>query len=105
MVDEVEFMTRSQLKAKVRELRAKNSQAKDLIEEWVSQQGHNQCWYYPDLYRKLAALLEIKGADPNLPPLSEFKEGCIKYQHEIYGLGQNLCLPDPDLMDQILEAE
>lgn len=56
-----------------------------LIQEWVDQQGHNRCWYYPDLFNKLAALHQVKPkVPPSLPPLVEFKEGCTRFQSEEY---------------------
>lgn len=53
------------------------------MQEWVDKQGHDRCWYYPDLFRKLC---EIYGIDANqnpaLPSLGEFKKGCETYQQE-----------------------
>lgn len=62
-------------------------QAKAIIQDWVDQQGHNRCWYYPELFRQLVDLFEIEATkEPKLPPLEEFKEGCCKYQKEEFGL-------------------
>jgi len=59
--------------------------AKQVIQEWVDQQGHDRCWYYPDLFRKLADIFEVEASkQPNLPPLEEFKKGCERYQEEEY---------------------
>lgn len=58
---------------------------KEAIQEWMNQQGHNRCWYYPDIFKKLASLHSLEQTTPsNLPPLEEFKEGCTKYQSEEY---------------------
>ena len=63
----------------------KISQARKTIEEWIDKQSHDRCWYYPDLFNKLAELFEIKPTkSPSLPPLEEFKVGCEKYQEEEY---------------------
>lgn len=62
-------------------------QAKKIIQEWVDQQGHDRCWYYPDLFNQLVDLFEIKATkEPKLPPLEEFKEGCCRYQKEEFGI-------------------
>ena len=63
----------------------KYHEAQHLIQEWVNKQGHDRCWYYPDLFRKLADTFQVKlSQEPSLPPLEEFKKGCEKYQQEEY---------------------
>ena len=65
---------------------AKIKQARIILQEWVDKQGHERCWYYPDLFKKLADVLEVKTTKaPSLPPIAEFKKGCEKYQEEEYG--------------------
>ena len=65
----------------------KLDEVKKVIQEWVDKQGHDRCWYYPDLFRKLAEILEIiPSREPSLPPLEEFKNGCERYQEEEYNL-------------------
>jgi len=57
--------------------------ARNVIQEWVDKQGHNRCWYYPDLFNRLVEVYDIKlKKDPSLPPLDEFKKGCERYQKE-----------------------
>lgn len=55
------------------------------IEAWASKQSHDRCWYYPDIFRRIA---EAVGADVNhpqgLPPRREFEKGCAMYQEEEY---------------------
>lgn len=29
---------------------------KKIIQEWLDKQGHDRCWYYPDLFMKLAVI-------------------------------------------------
>ena len=61
--------------------------AQEIVKEWVDQQGHDRCWYYPDLFRKLQRVLNVYPTrEPFLPPLEEFKHGCEHYQQEEYGL-------------------
>lgn len=61
-------------------------QSKAILQEWVDQQGHERCWYYPDLFVRLAELLGVRATKkPNLPPRAEFEEGCRRYQEKEYG--------------------
>ncbi len=62
--------------------------AKAIIQEWIAKQGHNRCWYYPDLFRQLADLFGIECPDPGLPPEEEFKKGCDQYRQEEYSKKQ-----------------
>jgi len=58
---------------------------REVVQEWLDQQGHNRCWYYPELFNKLANLLNLTSKiDPTLPPRHEFEEGCRKFQNEEY---------------------
>lgn len=59
--------------------------AKVIIKEWINKQGHDRCWYYPDLFNELISIFQIKSnKNPCLPPLMEFKNGCERYQKEEY---------------------
>ncbi|QQG40066.1 MAG: hypothetical protein HYS81_01500 [Candidatus Aenigmatarchaeota archaeon] len=59
--------------------------AKRIIQEWTDKQGHERCWYYPDLFNRLAVLFSVKPTkNPSLPTLEEFREGCRRYQQEEY---------------------
>jgi hypothetical protein len=65
----------------------KLEEARRVLQQWVDKQGHERCWYYPDLFRELAEILEVEPSkEPALPPLAEFKRGCEKYQKEEFGL-------------------
>lgn len=56
-----------------------------ILQEWIDKQSHERCWYYPDLFNKIAQTLDIKPTkNPSLPPINEFKKGCEKYQKEEY---------------------
>ena len=64
-----------------------NHEAKKVFREWIDQQGHDRCWYYPDLFNRLVKIYELAPTKtPSLPPLKEFEEGCRKYQIEEYTL-------------------
>ena len=63
----------------------KIEETRTIIQEWLDKQGHERCWYYPDLFNKLAKVLEIKPTkNPSLPLKEEFKKGCERYQEEEY---------------------
>lgn len=50
--------------------------AKQAIQEWVDKQGHERCWFYPELFERLAAIFGVTQSVPSmLPPLEEFKFG------------------------------
>lgn len=68
-----------------RTLEEKVQKARAVLQEWAGKQGHDRCWYYPDLFIELAKILEVPlSIDPSLPPLEEFKKGCERYQQEEY---------------------
>ena len=71
----------------ITKLAVRDSQVRRIIQTWLDKQGHDRCWYYPDLFRELAAALDLKSTvPPKLPTLEEFREGCRWYQSEEYGL-------------------
>ena len=58
---------------------------REILSDWVNKQGHERCWYYPDLFKQLAEVLDVKiSKEPRLPPIEEFEEGCRRYQMEEY---------------------
>lgn len=86
---DIEFMERSQLKTEIINLRQKIGDVSAVIQSWVDKQGHDRCWYYPELFQQLVGMLNIQSTvDPKLPPLDEFRGGCYKYQAEEYQLKQ-----------------
>lgn len=65
----------------------KLEEIKKVVQSWLDRQSHDRCWYYPELFRELVKILDIKPSkEPNLPPLEEFKEGCRRYQAEEFNL-------------------
>lgn len=70
-------------KAKADEI--KIDQAKTLLHNWLNKQGHDRCWYYPEIFKELCSLFNVTmTVEPKLPPRSEFEKGCCKYQDEQY---------------------
>lgn len=62
-------------------------EAEAIIQTWTDKQGHERCWYYPDLFKRLALLFNIAPKlPPNLPPRSEFEEGCRRYQDDEFNV-------------------
>ena len=61
----------------------KLAQVRGILQAWLDKQGHERCWYYPDLFRQLAGVVGVAAKlEPALPPLEEFQEGCRRYQLE-----------------------
>lgn len=70
-------------------LEEKYAQAKKVMQTWVDQQGHDRCWYYPELFLQLVEIFEMTPTrSPCLPARSEFEEGCRRYQDEEYAEDQ-----------------
>ncbi len=58
---------------------------KKILQELANRQGHNKCWYNPEVIKELLELYEIKPTvSPNLPSPEEFAQGCFNYQKELY---------------------
>ncbi|HMQ52722.1 MAG TPA: hypothetical protein PKD98_11560 [Anaerolineae bacterium] len=70
MDEDLRNMTRAQLVAEVKQLRAGIRAHRDSI-------GHDLCWHHPDLW---ALLPEEKDHQPWVPTWPRFLEGCIRYR-------------------------
>jgi hypothetical protein len=68
-----------------------------LVREWADKQGHNKCHYYPEIFDKLCVFLNIP-IQPVYIPRSEFEEGCIRYQDELFGKNLDEILPGTDII-------
>jgi hypothetical protein len=56
-----------------------------ITQEWIDKQGHDRCWYYPDLFNQLVGVLGIRmTVETRLPSREEFARGCEKFQEEEY---------------------
>jgi hypothetical protein len=52
----------------------------------MEKQGHERCWYYPELFTELVNLFELVETQPRaLPSREEFEKGCRRYQNEQFG--------------------
>jgi len=61
---------------------------KSIIYEWTNKQGHESCWYYPDVFHQIANIVGIKVGTPAVIPREEFCKGCKRYQEDLYGREQ-----------------
>lgn len=58
---------------------------REVLKEWVSKQGHDRCWYYPDLFNQLCKILCVDAPiHLNRPSRKEFEFGCERFQDEEY---------------------
>ena len=61
------------------------TETKKIIQEWVDKQGHDRCWYYPELFKQLVNIFKLSPkVEPKLPPREEFELGCKRYQKQEY---------------------
>lgn len=70
MDDDLNAMSRDDLAAEVRKLRAGIRAHRD-------SSGHDLCWYHPQLWRLLP---EQDQAEIAVPPWAKFMRGCIAYR-------------------------
>lgn len=73
MDDDLETLSRDDLVAEVRRLRAGIRQHRDAS-------GHDLCWHHPDLWRLLP-----EQVDPTIavPPWPKFLRGCVRYRESL----------------------
>ncbi len=64
----------------------KLDEVREIVQEWVDKKGHDKCHYYPELFKRIAEILEISinPLDFELPPRPEFRKMCGKYEEELY---------------------
>jgi len=73
MDSEIESMSKEQLIAEVKKLRAG-------IREHRDSSGHDLCWYHPNLW---ALLPEKTDHTAQVPEWPQFMRGCIKYRQSL----------------------
>jgi hypothetical protein len=73
MDEDIDSMSREQLAAEVRKLRA-------AIREHRDSTGHDLCWHHPALWSLLPEKLEPSIA---VPPWAKFMRGCIRYRQSL----------------------
>ncbi|MDO8509125.1 MAG: hypothetical protein Q7S27_05580 [Nanoarchaeota archaeon] len=67
------------------DLQRRNELTKNLIQEWVDKKGHNQCWYYPEIFIALGLIHNVDVSKcPELPPREEFSQHCKIYEERLY---------------------
>ncbi len=63
----------------------KYTEARAVLQRWVDAQGHDRCWYYPELFTELVRIYDVvPSREPSLPKRDEFERGCKRYQEEEY---------------------
>lgn len=63
----------------------KCDQVRAAVLAWANKQGHDQCWYYPEIFMTIAGILDIPlQIKPELPPRREFREQCQQWESVIY---------------------
>jgi hypothetical protein len=56
---------------------------KACIQEWNDKSGHDRCWYYPDIFQKIATIAGVTlSQQAVLPTRKEFEQ----YQDDQFGL-------------------
>lgn len=73
MDEDLEALTREQLLAEVRRLRAGIRAHRDAS-------GHELCWHHPDLWALLPERVEPSIAVPDWP---QFLRGCVRYRQSL----------------------
>ena len=73
MDDDLQTMTREQLMAEAKRLRAGIRKHRD-------SSGHELCWHHPDLWRLLPEPLDPRIEVPAWP---QFLRGCIRYRQSL----------------------
>jgi hypothetical protein len=73
MDEDLDALTREELIAEVRRLRAG-------IREHRDSSGQDLCWYHPKLW---GLLPERSDPQPTIPEWPEFLEGCIRYRRSL----------------------
>jgi hypothetical protein len=80
MDDDLDGMSREQLAAEVKRLRAGIRQHRDST-------GHELCWHHPQLW---ALLPERTDPTPVVPEWPQFMAGCIRYRQSLDEQGPEL---------------
>lgn len=63
----------------------KCDQVRAEILAWANKQGHDQCWYYPEIFIAIAEILDMSlEIKPKLPPQHVFREHCQQWESTIY---------------------
>ena len=90
MDNDLETMTKEELIAEVRKLRAGIRSHRDATE-------HELCWYHPDLWNLLP---EKVSPEILVPEWSKFMNGCIQYRKSLDEQAPNAPRVDTDFEDE-----
>lgn len=62
----------------------KLNKIRSYIEDWISKQDHDKCWYYPEIFKQICEVLEIPYEKQKLNSITkeEMKRGCDKFIDE-----------------------
>ncbi len=60
-------------------------QIEQAVRKWMNKQGHDRCWYYPEIFQEIIEILEIKElVHYTAIDRKEFEGGCHRYQDELF---------------------
>ena len=61
----------------------KLEQIRTLVQEWVDKKQHDRCWYYPEIFRSIAEILNVTPTGPvDRVTEPEFRGGCDRFTKE-----------------------
>lgn len=58
---------------------------KQAVQAWINKQGHNACWFYPEIFGYIAGTLGLSYPDMHMPSEQDFQDGCKRFTKQIYG--------------------
>lgn len=62
---------------------------KQILTEWVQKQGHDRCWYYPELFEQLIQLYSLEVPPGAKISRAEFEAGCKRFQDKEYQIDRS----------------
>lgn len=67
-------------------LKDKQERVTAVIIEWKQKQGHDRCHYFPELFNRIAEILDldVRETEDDLPPEEEFQHECDKFRKKLY---------------------
>ena len=71
--------------------RVKLMQARSIVDEWATKQGHARCHNHNEILERLAHLLSVKVIPTPMPPREEMEAGCVAFLDFVYN--QNTACP------------
>lgn len=69
------------------DLEEKLLEVKNVIREWDEKRGHERCWYFPELFKKIADIVGVELMNgPYVPTPEQAARGCERYWKEQFAL-------------------